>query len=137
MFLTRISIHGGAADVTPDNMPDSLVRSGTYTMIRDDTCNRAPVAVPDSASTRPANPVTINVLANDSDPDGDTLTVTAVTDPPNGTATINPDNTVTYRPSCGFTGSDSFFYTIEDPSGLSDSALVTVNVRRTSRRGSC
>ena len=136
-FLSRQRIHGGAVDVTPDNMPDSLAPSGSYTMRESDTCNRAPVAVNDTASTRPANPVTINVLANDSDPDGDALTVTAVTDPPNGTATINPDNTVTYRPSCGFTGSDSFFYTIEDPSGLSDSALVSVTVRRTSRRGSC
>jgi PKD repeat protein len=137
MFLSRQRIHGGAVDVTPDNMPDDLVRTGAYAMAVPATCNRAPVAVNDTATTKPANPVTINVLANDTDPDGDPLTVTAVTDPPNGTATINADNTVTYRPRCGFTGADSFFYTIEDPFGASDSALVSVLVRRTSRRGSC
>ncbi len=139
MFLTRISIHGGAVDLTPDNMPNDLVRAGTYTLIGSENCvtNREPVAVNDAATTRRAVPVTINVLANDGDPDGDPLTVTGVTDPPNGTATRNPDNTVTYRPRCGFTGNDSFFYTISDGKGGTDSALVTVVVRRTSRAGSC
>jgi hypothetical protein len=99
--------------------------------------NRAPVANHDMASTKPATPVTINVLANDFDPDGDPLTVTIVADPPNGTATRNPDNTVTYRPRCGFTGTDSFGYQISDGRGGTASALVTVQVRRTSRRGSC
>jgi hypothetical protein len=140
MFLSRISIHGGAADLTPDNMPDSLARSGSYTLIGSEKClnNRTPVAVNDTVNTRPAVPITIHVLANDSDPDGDPLTVTSVTDPPNGTATRNPGGqTVNYRPRCGFTGTDQFFYTIQDPAGATASALVTVNVRRTSRRGSC
>ena len=76
------------------------------------------------------------MLANDSDPDGDPLTVTGVTDPPNGTATINPDNTVTYRPECGFLGTDTFTYTIDDGQGGTDTGVVTVRVRKTSRQGS-
>ena len=49
--------------------------------------NTAPDAVDDTASTDPGIPVVINVLANDSDADtGDTLTITNVTDPANGTA---------------------------------------------------
>jgi hypothetical protein len=138
-FITRIRVHGGAVDLTPDNMPDDLIPAGDYTLIGSENCvtNRAPIANPDSATTKPANPVTINVLANDSDPDGDPLTVTAVTDPPRGTATRNADNTVTYRPDCGFTGTDMFTYTISDGRGGTASALVTVTVRRTSRRGSC
>jgi hypothetical protein len=138
-FITRIRIHGGAVDLTPDNMPDDLIPAGSYTLIGSENCvtNRDPIANPDSATTKPATPVTINVLANDSDPDGDPLTVTSVTDPPNGTATRNPDNTVTYRPDCGFTGTDMFTYSISDGAGGSASALVTVTVRKTSRRGSC
>lgn len=138
-FLVRIRIHGGAVDLTPDNMPDDLIPTGSYTLIGSENCvtNRAPIANPDQATTSPANPVTINVLSNDSDPDGDPLTVTAVTDPPNGTATRNADNSITYRPDCGFTGTDMFTYSISDGRGGTASALVTVTVRRTSRRGSC
>jgi hypothetical protein len=138
-FLVRIRIHGGAVDLTPDNMPDDLIPVGDYMLIGSENCvtNRAPIANPDTATTKPATPVTINVLANDSDPDGDPLTVTTVTDPPRGTATRNADNTVTYRPDCGFTGTDMFTYTISDGRGGTASALVTVTVRRTSRRGSC
>ena len=138
-FITRIRVHGGAVDLTPDNMPDDLIPAGDYTLIGSENCvtNRAPIANPDTATTKPATPVTINVLANDSDPDGDPLTVTTVTDPPRGTATRNADNTVTYRPDCGFTGTDMFTYTISDGRGGTASALVTVTVRKTSRRGSC
>jgi hypothetical protein len=138
-FLVRIRIHGGAVDLTPDNMPDDLIPVGDYTLIGSENCvtNSDPIANPDQATTKPATPVTINVLANDSDPDGDPLTVTSVTDPPNGTATRNADNTVTYRPNCGFTGTDMFTYSIGDGRGGTASALVTVTVRKTSRRGSC
>jgi Bacterial Ig domain len=101
-----------------------------------DAVNLPPVAADDSVTTPQGLPKTINVLANDSDPDGDPLTVTGVTDPPNGTATINPDNTVTYRPECGFLGTDTFTYTIDDGRSGTDTGVVTVRVRKTSRRGS-
>jgi subtilisin-like proprotein convertase family protein len=90
--------------------------------------NTPPVAVDDSDATDEDTPVTINVLANDSDVEDDTLTVTDVSDPPNGTAVINPDNTITYTPDAGFSGSDTFDYTISDGNGGTDSGTVSITV---------
>ncbi len=95
------------------------------------TCDHPPIAKDDSANATTATPVTIAVLANDSDPDGDPLTVTAVTSPANGTATINgagPNNTVTYKSNSGFIGTDTFNYTVSDGRGQTASAKVTVTV---------
>ncbi len=92
-----------------------------------DICNAAPDAVDDTATTIVNTPVTVNVLGNDSDPDGDPLTVTAVGDPPNGTATTN-GSTVTYTPDANFIGADTFTYTNSDGRGGTDPANVTVTV---------
>jgi hypothetical protein len=72
--------------------------------------------------------VTIPVLANDSDPNGDPLTVTAVTQGTFGGVVINAGTTVTYTPSAGFAGTDTFQYTVSDGRGLSAQGLVTVVV---------
>lgn len=89
--------------------------------------NDPPVARDDSVTTLQDTPVTVRVLENDSDPNDDPLTVVDVTQPANGTATINPDQTVTYTPNPGFTGTDTFTYTISD--GLETAtARVTVAV---------
>ena len=70
------------------------------------------------------------VLGNDSDPDGNSLTVASNTQPANGTATVNSDGSFTYTPAAGFFGSDSFSYTATD--GLmSASANVSINVNAT------
>ena len=90
--------------------------------------NRAPVAVDDAATTQVDSTVTVDVLANDSDADGDALTVASTTAPPNGSTAINADGTVTYSPNTGFTGTDAFDYTIEDGFGGSATATVTVAV---------
>jgi hypothetical protein len=90
--------------------------------------NRNPVAADDSATTDLDTPVTIDVLANDSDEDGDELTVASVGAALNGTAVDNADGTVTYTPNTGFTGEDNFVYTIEDGFGGSAEATVTVTV---------
>jgi CshA-type fibril repeat protein len=89
--------------------------------------NDAPVAVDDTAVTDEDAPVTIPVLANDSDPDGDPLTVTAAT-APNGTVTINPDGTITYTPNPDFNGTDTITYTVSDGNGGTTTATVTVTV---------
>jgi hypothetical protein len=95
--------------------------------------NEPPVANDDLAQTRAGVNVTIDVLVNDSDPDCcDTLTVIAVSDPPNGTATINPNNTVTYDPDGCFVGTDTFTYTITDGNAGTAMATVTVRVRKAS-----
>jgi CshA-type fibril repeat protein len=89
--------------------------------------NDAPVAVPDSITTAEDTPVTIPVLGNDSDPEGDPLTVTAATSP-NGTVTINPDGTIRYTPNANFSGTDTITYTISDGKGGTSTATVTVTV---------
>ncbi|MBK6376217.1 MAG: tandem-95 repeat protein [Xanthomonadales bacterium] len=69
----------------------------------------------------------IDVLANDSDPDGDVLTITAVSVPAHGTATITGGG-ISYTPAAGYSGSDSFTYTISDGHGGTATAAVTVTV---------
>ena len=90
--------------------------------------NDAPVAAADTATTNINTPVTINILANDSDVDHDQLRV-AVTVPGNGSVLLNSDNTITYTPNPGFVGSDSFDYTISDGDSATATATVTVHVQ--------
>lgn len=90
--------------------------------------NTFPGAADDTAVTDQEQPVVIDVLANDSDPDGDTLSVIALTQPGSGMAALNPDQSVTYTPNVGFFGTDSFGYTIADPGGGQSMATVTVTV---------
>ncbi len=90
--------------------------------------NRPPNAVADSAATNEDVPTTINVLANDSDLDPDVLTVTAVTQPAHGSATVNANSTVTYSPAANYSGGDSFTYTVSDGQGGTDTATVNITV---------
>jgi hypothetical protein len=89
--------------------------------------NDPPNAANDTGSTTAGNPTTINVLGNDSDPEGDPLTVASVTQGSHGSVSNNGSN-VTYTPNAGFTGTDSFTYTISDGYGGSDTATVVVTV---------
>jgi len=93
--------------------------------------NTAPVAADDAATTQAGTPVTISVLANDTDADGDALHVEGVQSPTEqgGTAAANPDGTVTYTPGAGFSGADRFTYSACDPDGLCDQATVAVTVQ--------
>jgi subtilisin-like proprotein convertase family protein len=94
------------------------------------TGQQPPDAVDDPATTDMDTPVTIDVLANDSDPENDPLDVIAVTQGSDGSVVINPDDTVTYTPTTGgFIGTDTFSYTISDGNGGEDTATVTVTVR--------
>ena len=105
---------------------DSNVATGVISV---NPTNDAPMAVDDSATTLPSTgewvAVSIDVLANDSDADGDALTV-RLSQPGHGITILESDNTVTYAPDIGFTGQDSFFYTAYD--GAADSNLATVAI---------
>ena len=90
--------------------------------------NDAPVAGNDAATTSANTPVTLTVLTNDSDVDGGTLTVSAVTQPANGTVTTD-GSTVTYTPNAGFSGANTFSYTVSDGNGGTATASVTVTVQ--------
>ena len=90
--------------------------------------NRAPVAQNDTATTIAERPVTLSVLANDSDADGDTLIVTAVTQGSSGTVDNHGNGLVTYTPNPDFSGNDTFTYTIDDGHQHPVTARVTVTV---------
>lgn len=90
--------------------------------------NQAPVAAADAVMVNPGQPVTINVLANDSDPDGDPLSVASITQPANGVAVLNAGGTVAFAPESGFTGSDAFTYSISDGRGGTTSATASLIV---------
>ncbi|MBU2953320.1 beta strand repeat-containing protein, partial [Marinobacter sp. F3R08] len=68
------------------------------------------------------------LLANDSDADGDPLTIQSVQNPANGTVSIDASGNVVFTPDAGFTGEGSFTYTVSDGNGGTDSATVTVAV---------
>ncbi|SHL81934.1 FecR family protein, partial [Roseovarius marisflavi] len=89
--------------------------------------NDAPVAQDDSAVTAEDSNVQIAVLDNDSDVDGDALSVTQAT-AQHGTVLINADGTLSYSPDADFNGTDTISYTVSDGEGGSDTAEVTVTV---------
>ncbi|MBY4678564.1 Ig-like domain-containing protein [Marinobacterium arenosum] len=90
--------------------------------------NQAPVAVDDSVTLSSIATVTIPVLNNDYDPDGDSLKVTNVTQGSKGSVRINSDGTLTYSPARNFKSGDSFSYTIFDGEKYA-SASVTVSLQ--------
>ncbi|MGE4259254.1 MAG: beta strand repeat-containing protein, partial [Candidatus Babeliales bacterium] len=93
--------------------------------------NDPPVANDDTFTVAEDSGATaLDVLGNDSIlPDaGETLTVTAVTQPAHGTAAINPDGTISYTPDANYNGADSFTYTISDGNGGTATATVNLTV---------
>lgn len=89
---------------------------------------KAAIAGNDTASVQADHDVTINVLANDRDPEGGRLRVDGFTDPNHGDVFARNDGTLMYRPNLGFTGTDSFSYWVADDGGNFTKATVTVNV---------
>jgi hypothetical protein len=92
--------------------------------------NDAPVAGDDAYSTQVDTILSVatpGVLGNDSDVDGDGLSVTSHTLPSKGSVTVNLDGSFTYTPIAGSSGTDSFTYTVSDGS-LSDTGTVTITV---------
>jgi hypothetical protein len=113
--------------IISDGKGGAATATVTVTVTGSGNPNRAPTAANDSATTTAGVAVTIDVLANDTDPDGDALSIASVTEPTNGTATVE-NGRVVYTPNAGFVGSDSFTYTITDGKGGSATATVTITV---------
>lgn len=103
---------------------DPSTANNTSTPVVTTITNRPPVAVNDTATTQVGVPVTIPVLSNDSDPDGDALTIVGVS-PTNGTAIISGTNVV-FTPPANLTG--TVRYTITDGFGGTNFALITISV---------
>ena len=89
--------------------------------------NDPPEAVDDEAETLEDVAAVVDVLANDTDVDGDPLTVVSAGPAAHG-ATAIVDNSVRYSPDLNWYGTDRFSYTIADPGGLTASATVTMTV---------
>jgi hypothetical protein len=114
---------GFVGNTTNGTLPTNLQLVGTQPPE-----NRAPVAANDLAVTTIGQQVLIDVLANDSDPDGDAISLIAAQGASHGTVAVQ-DGLVRYTPAAGFIGSDSFSYQIRDARGLSATATVNVTVR--------
>ncbi len=115
-------------DYTAVDPADNRTRIATVT-IAVGSINDAPVAVDDSVTVRfDRSARTVDLRLNDTDIENDTLTVTAVSDAAAGTVVDNGDGTVTYTHAGGPSTSDSFTYTIEDPSGERSTASVAVTI---------
>jgi len=92
--------------------------------------NDPPVVVNDVLSLYSTTSViNIDVLGNDSDPEGQNLTLTQVAKDQSGTVSINADNkSVDYTPSLGFTGDEVITYTVSDGAPLNNSATGTLTI---------
>ncbi|MEN9502910.1 MAG: hypothetical protein RI964_2195 [Pseudomonadota bacterium] len=99
--------YGGAADCTS-------------------TSNTAPTANPDTATTTTGSAISVDVLANDTDANGDTLSIDSYTQGTSGSVTLNAGKLI-YTPNAGFTGTDTFTYIVSDGTDVT-SATVTVTV---------
>lgn len=105
----------------------SLYTSGTLTALVT-PYNYPPVAVNDVATLPMNSSLNINILANDTDPESDVLTVVSTTTPAHGATVINTDGTIKYTPTIGYSGADSFGYTISDGNGNTATANVDVTI---------
>ncbi len=92
----------------------------------------APALSADINNTLMNTPVTGNLLTNDSDPNGGTLTIntTPVSGPSNGTIQINADGTYTYTPNFGFQGTDPVIYEVCNTAGLCERTTLTITVQQ-------
>jgi hypothetical protein len=113
VYVTQLVVNDGHTNSEP--------ASATIT-----ATNNAPVATDDSATTSAGTAVDIPVLANDADADNDTLSITLVTQPSHGTTSI-VGTSVRYTPAAGFSGPDTFTYSLTD-GAASATAHVAINV---------
>lgn len=97
------------------------------------SANAAPTANSDSYKATVNKTLTVRapgVLSNDTDSDGDPLTVATFTQPANGTLVMNTNGSFTYKPNTGYTGTDTFTYNASDGITLSNVTTVTISVTK-------
>ncbi|MDP9463728.1 MAG: Ig-like domain-containing protein, partial [Actinomycetota bacterium] len=111
----------GAGGIAPGDDADANRLDGND---QDDPPN----AIDDSVTARSGNTVTIPVTFNDYDPDGDAIAALDVQPAGHGTTNVLDGTSVAYMPEPGFSGTDSFQYTIVDEHGKQDSANVSVQL---------
>ncbi|MEC9291283.1 MAG: Ig-like domain-containing protein [Pseudomonadota bacterium] len=113
-------------------MTDGTASDSAFININVTPVNDAPDANDDSFTTAEDTALTIpaaNILANDTDPDGDTLTITGVSVlSGGGTAVLNADGSVTYTPAADYHGPAVLEYSISDGNGGTDTARINITV---------
>lgn len=117
---------------------NGLSASGSASFVVDNptsTTNQPPKAVNDSSQLSAVTSVNVPVLANDSDPDGDKLSIVAFTQGSKGSVSLNSDGTLRYSPAKSFKSSDQFSYSISDGKS-SASATVSIGLQSSSTGGS-
>jgi VCBS repeat-containing protein len=116
--LSAAGINGAFVAV---NDPNEIGSPGTIS-------NRPPVAGSDSVTTSEDTTITFNVLTNDSDADGDALTITGHTAVSHGSLVNNGNGSFTYTPAANINGGDGFTYTITDGKGRTSTTTVSITV---------
>lgn len=114
---------------------DSLIDSTGTLTITVTNSNDGPTAVDDTASTAANTAVTIAVLDNDTDLEGDTLAIDSVSPSSNGTTAIS-GTSIIYTPGTDFSGTDTFTYQVTDTTGQTSTGTVTVTIT-VANVGSC
>ena len=125
-FVVSLSNAGGSTGQTPTIDPAAAEVTSTI--------NGSPVTSPDDYFTSINTPLSGNVLANDSDPESDVLTVTHVDGQPIGgpiatdcgTVVMNSDGSFIFTPNPGMSGIDTFEYTVVDSAGNVETETVTI-----------
>jgi VCBS repeat-containing protein len=101
---------------------------GPATLVNLVVTDHPPQVEDDAATTSEETPVTLAVLANDTDADGTPLAILGVSDGAFGTTTVNADGTITYTPDRNRNGTDTFTYVVDDGYGRSAVGTATVTV---------
>ncbi len=128
--FTPAANYAGAVPLITYTATDGALTSTSTLSLAITAVNDAPLAADDLASTAINAPITIAVLANDRDPDGDTLSVSnpLLGNPLDGTVSVDANGALVFTPAANVSGPVTITYTVTDPSGLTDTATVTVNV---------
>jgi Bacterial Ig domain/RTX calcium-binding nonapeptide repeat (4 copies) len=131
---TRSAISGDGTLVTYDSGGSNITAEGNnsyFQLYATDTGyvpNVAPVATTDNLVTRGNTSLLIAPLFNDTDADDDTLTITSITQPGHGTASLPNSLVAYYTPVAGYTGTDSFTYTASDGNGGTVTGTINITV---------
>jgi subtilisin-like proprotein convertase family protein len=122
--------------IRDDNFGTTGALNGGWSL-RIASANGVPNAAPDSFSAKAGKTLSepSGVLANDSDPDADSLTAILAGQPKKGKVELQADGSFTYKSSKKAKGTDSFTYLAEDPTGLKDLETVTIKIKKAKKKG--
>ncbi len=125
-FTPSAGIGDGTFQVQGSTSNDMAGLGGSTAIATITVARTSPFAVDDEYGVAPGSVVRGNVLFNDSDPNGDPITVTGNTLPMHGTLVLDPNGSFTYTPGPTFAGMDTFEYTVTDTTPLSSTGTVTI-----------